>query len=195
VAFANACLRERGDAARDRRLVFLSASYNTGAILLRVKARREKICPRMSAVESYATAFNHDGYLYGFDGRQESGARLRCVELKRAESDGPGKLGRAQSRLRTIVARADRSARIDPGPHRRWSSSQQPPLKSCQPPRALPSAGGWSFLRAQQDKLVCVNLARARLSGHDINAMAIVFMFMTLSFKKPAHSFFQFLRA
>jgi hypothetical protein len=24
----------------------------------------------------------HDGYLYGFDGRQESGTELRCVELK-----------------------------------------------------------------------------------------------------------------
>src|SRR5207244_4010406 len=30
----------------------------------------------------YATCVYHDGYLYGFDGRQEEGARLRCVEWK-----------------------------------------------------------------------------------------------------------------
>ena len=30
----------------------------------------------------YTTSVHHKGYLYGFDGRQERGARLRCVELK-----------------------------------------------------------------------------------------------------------------
>ena len=30
----------------------------------------------------YATSVHHDGFLYGFDGRQEEGERLRCVELK-----------------------------------------------------------------------------------------------------------------
>src|SRR5205085_1509735 len=30
----------------------------------------------------YSPIIYHQGYLYGFDGRQEAGARLRCVELK-----------------------------------------------------------------------------------------------------------------
>ena len=30
----------------------------------------------------YGTCVYHDGHLYGFDGRQEYGARLRCVEWK-----------------------------------------------------------------------------------------------------------------
>ena len=30
----------------------------------------------------YGTPIYLDGYLYGFDGRQEEGARLRCVEMK-----------------------------------------------------------------------------------------------------------------
>jgi hypothetical protein len=30
----------------------------------------------------YNTCVHHKGFLYGFDGRQEEGARLRCIELK-----------------------------------------------------------------------------------------------------------------
>jgi outer membrane protein assembly factor BamB len=30
----------------------------------------------------YNTSVYHDGYLYGLDGRQEQGARMRCVEFK-----------------------------------------------------------------------------------------------------------------
>ena len=33
----------------------------------------------------YGTPVYRDGYLYGFDGRQEQGARLRCVEMKSGE--------------------------------------------------------------------------------------------------------------
>jgi hypothetical protein len=29
----------------------------------------------------YSTSVHRDGYLYGFDGRQELGQSLRCVEL------------------------------------------------------------------------------------------------------------------
>jgi len=30
----------------------------------------------------YGTSIHHKGHLYGFDGRQESGAQLRCIEWK-----------------------------------------------------------------------------------------------------------------
>jgi outer membrane protein assembly factor BamB len=65
-------------------LVFLSASYNTGAILLRLhRDRADEIWKSDQALSNhYTTSIYHRGYLYGFDGRQEEGARLRCVEMR-----------------------------------------------------------------------------------------------------------------
>ena len=65
-------------------MVFLSASYETGAVLLRVKDNKtEKLWASDDILSNhYATSVYHDGFLYGFDGRQEYGPRLRCVELK-----------------------------------------------------------------------------------------------------------------
>jgi len=63
--------------------IFLSASYGTGAVLLQVANNSVK--PLWSGDESmsnhYSTSVLKDGYLYGFDGRQEFGQTLRCVEL------------------------------------------------------------------------------------------------------------------
>jgi len=63
--------------------IFLSASYGTGAVLLKVA--NNTVTPIWSGDESmsnhYSTSVLKDGYLYGFDGRQEFGQTLRCVEL------------------------------------------------------------------------------------------------------------------
>lgn len=63
--------------------IFLSASYGTGAVLLQVA--NNAVTPVWSGDESmsnhYSTSVHKDGYLYGFEGRQEFGQRLRCVEL------------------------------------------------------------------------------------------------------------------
>ena len=63
--------------------IFLSSSYSTGAVLLQVANNSVK--PIWSGDESmsnhYSTSVLKDGYLYGFDGRQEFGQTLRCVEL------------------------------------------------------------------------------------------------------------------
>jgi outer membrane protein assembly factor BamB len=65
-------------------LVFFSACYGTGALLLR--AGRDKVEEVWSSQEAlschYNTPIHYKGYLYGIDGRQEGGARLRCVELR-----------------------------------------------------------------------------------------------------------------
>jgi len=65
-------------------LLFLSASYQTGALVLKVSADRVEEVWKGDNVLSchYNTSVAHEGYLYGIDGRQEQGARLRCVELK-----------------------------------------------------------------------------------------------------------------
>ena len=63
--------------------IFLSASYGTGAVLLQVA--NNAVTPVWSGDESmsnhYSTSIYKDGYLYGFEGRQEFGQSLRCVEL------------------------------------------------------------------------------------------------------------------
>ena len=77
-------------------LIFLSASYGTGAILLRVKNNSvEKVWSADHVLSNhYATSVYRDGFLFGFDGRQEQGCNLRCVELKtgkiRWKQDGFG---------------------------------------------------------------------------------------------------------
>jgi hypothetical protein len=63
--------------------IFLSASYGTGAVLLQVDGSTVK--PVWSGDESlsnhYSTSVHLDGYLYGFEGRQEFGQSLRAIEL------------------------------------------------------------------------------------------------------------------
>ncbi len=62
--------------------IFLTSSYDTGAILLRSAGSRLSVVwsgdDALSA--HYATPVLHRGFLYGFHGRQERGTAFRCVE-------------------------------------------------------------------------------------------------------------------
>jgi outer membrane protein assembly factor BamB len=64
--------------------IFLSASYETGAVLLEVTGSHvKKLWSSDEALSNhYATSIHYEGYLYGFHGRQEYGPSLRCIELK-----------------------------------------------------------------------------------------------------------------
>ncbi|HVS35562.1 MAG TPA: PQQ-binding-like beta-propeller repeat protein [Gemmataceae bacterium] len=64
--------------------IFLTACYGTGAVLLRAKPDGlEQVWSNDKSMSChYGTPIYKDGYLYGFDGRQEEGARLRCIEMK-----------------------------------------------------------------------------------------------------------------
>jgi outer membrane protein assembly factor BamB len=65
-------------------LIFVSAEYGPGAGVLRVEG--PKLVDLWTSDEAlsnhYATSVYHDGYLYGFHGRQEFGPSFRAVELK-----------------------------------------------------------------------------------------------------------------
>jgi outer membrane protein assembly factor BamB len=65
-------------------LIFLSASYNTGAVLLDATGNQlKKLWSSDEALSShYASSVYKDGNLYGFHGRQEFGQSLRCVDFK-----------------------------------------------------------------------------------------------------------------
>lgn len=64
--------------------VFFSSSYETGALLLKLrKDGADEVWSDDSVMSNhYNTCVVHDGYLYGFDGRQERGPDFRCVDLK-----------------------------------------------------------------------------------------------------------------
>ena len=65
-------------------LVFLSASYGTGATVLQIDgAAVKQLWASDDALSNhYATSVYRDGYLYGYHGRQEFGQSLRAIELK-----------------------------------------------------------------------------------------------------------------
>jgi len=65
-------------------LVFLSASYGTGATLLQIDGGSVKqLWASDDALSNhYATSVYRDGYVYGYHGRQEFGQSLRAIELK-----------------------------------------------------------------------------------------------------------------
>jgi outer membrane protein assembly factor BamB len=62
--------------------VFISASYRTGSALVDVRSdfTQRVIWTTQEVGLHFNTAVYRDGYLYGFDGRNESDASLTCVE-------------------------------------------------------------------------------------------------------------------
>ena len=95
--------------------LFLSASYGTGAVLLRVRKDGVDEVWQSDEVLSahYGTPVRRGDFLYGFDGRQEEGARLRCVEWKAGkvrwtrEDFGCGSLLLADGRLIALTEAGD----------------------------------------------------------------------------------------
>ena len=96
-------------------LIFVSASYNTGATVLRVKDGT--LTPLWSSDDvlsnHYATSVYYDGNLYGFHGRQEYTPSLRSVDLKTGkvhwsiDEFGSGTVTLAGDRLLVVHEKGD----------------------------------------------------------------------------------------
>jgi outer membrane protein assembly factor BamB len=63
--------------------VFISASYRTGSALLEVQPdfTHKVLWTTQEFALHFNTAIHRDGYLYGFDGRNEPDASLACVDV------------------------------------------------------------------------------------------------------------------
>jgi outer membrane protein assembly factor BamB len=61
----------------------VSAGYGVGANLYAVEsAELERLWQKQDVMDChYSTPVYHDGHVYGFDGRQETGQTLRCIEV------------------------------------------------------------------------------------------------------------------
>ena len=144
--------------------IFLTACYGTGAVLLRVK--KDDVETVWSGDKSlschYGTPVYKDGYLYGFDGRQEEGARLRCVEMKSgkvqwtSENFGCGSMILADGKLIILTENGDLVlAKANPDKYEELARAAVLTNVPCRAPLAL--ADGKLYGRDGK-KLVCWNL-------------------------------------
>jgi outer membrane protein assembly factor BamB len=145
--------------------VFISASYETGALLLKVSKDSAKEVWKSDEVLSnhYETSIYHNGFLYGMDGRQESGAQLRCVEFKTGkvrwtrEGFGCGSMLLADGKL-IILTEAGDLVLLEPTPAAYREKARASILTDpCRAPIAL--ANGRLYLRDNK-KLICLNLKK-----------------------------------
>jgi outer membrane protein assembly factor BamB len=146
-------------------LVFISASYETGAVLLKVKKDGAKVVwsNDKSLSNHYETSIYYKGQLYGFHGRQELGAEFRCVDFKtgkvrwKKEGFGCGSLLLADGKLFVLTEKGE-LVLVDPTPqgYREKARARllQPP---CRAPLAL--ANGRLYVR-DDGKLLCLDLRK-----------------------------------
>ena len=146
-------------------LIFISAQYGPGAATLRYDGSNLVELWASDDVLSnhYATSVQHDGYLYGFHGRQEFGPSFRAVELRtgkvRWSQDGfqAGSVVLAGNRL--VILRETGElilAPASPDAFRPVARAQILPATV----RAFPAIAD-GLLYARNDKtLVCLDLRR-----------------------------------
>lgn len=145
--------------------VFLSASYGTGAVLLRVRDDKPQELWSGDDVLSnhYATSVHHEGFLYGFDGRQEQAPRLRCVDLATGkvrwteEDFGAGTLLLAKDRMLILTETGE--VVIAPATPEGFNPSARARVltSDC---RAHPALSGGLLYARDKDTMVCVDLRR-----------------------------------
>ena len=145
--------------------IFLSASYGTGAILLNVKGGElEKVWSSDDSLTNhYSTSVHHDGYLYGFHGRQEYGPSLRSIELNTGkvqwseESFGAGSITRAGGRLLILRENGELVlAKASPAGFQAVSRAQILPGTV----RAYPAIANGLLYARNSDTLICVRLKK-----------------------------------
>jgi outer membrane protein assembly factor BamB len=151
------------------KLLFLSASYDTGAVLLKVtESGAEKIWTADDALSNhYATSVHHNDYLFGVHGRTDPGfkATLRCVELQTGKvrwqqnTVGAATLTLARNQLLILTERGELiRAAASPTEFKPNARAQ---ILSAQV-RAHPAIADGLFYARSADKLVCVDLRMAR---------------------------------
>jgi len=150
-------------------LVFLSASYGTGAILLQIKDNKPSRVWSGDEMLSnhYATSVCHDGFLYGIDGRTDPGMepppRLRCVELKtgkvrwQEDSVGAATITLTGDHLLILTERGELiRAAASPSGFKAEQRVQALPFQV----RAYPALADGRLYARSKDKLFCLDLSK-----------------------------------
>lgn len=145
--------------------VFISASYRTGALLLRAEGNNLK---RVWAGDDllsnhYATSVYRDGFLYGLDGRHDypPGAALRCIELETGkvrwsrENLSPANVLRTNGQLLVLTERGE-LLRFAADPSGCQETGRAQILGAGV--RAYPALADGLFFARDKNRLVCVDL-------------------------------------
>ncbi|MCP5110400.1 MAG: PQQ-binding-like beta-propeller repeat protein, partial [bacterium] len=144
-------------------LLFLSASYGTGAVALRLgDDEPERLWASDDVLSNhYATSVHKDGYLYGFHGRQEFDQTLRCVELRTGkvawtdDSFRAGTLMLAGGRLLVLGERGE----LETAPAAPSGFRPTARAKVLDPVvRAYPALSAGLFFARNEKELVCLRL-------------------------------------
>lgn len=148
--------------------IFLSASYDTGAALLKV----DETGPHKGWAgedilsNHYATSVHHTGFLYGIHGRTDPGlepaASLRCVDLKTGKVQweepafGAATVTLAGTELLLLTERGELvRAPASPSGFKATARAQVLPNQV----RAYPALANGRLYARSKDKLVCLDLA------------------------------------
>jgi outer membrane protein assembly factor BamB len=148
-------------------LVFLSASYGLGAVLLKITPNgAEKVWSGDDILSNhYATCVYLNGFLYGIHGRTDPGfeppASLRCVELKtgkirwQQDAFGAATLTLAGDQLFILTEKGEIiRAPATPSAFKPLDRAQVLPTQV----RAHPALADGLFYARSKDKLVCLDL-------------------------------------
>jgi len=146
--------------------VFVSASYGTGAFLGAIK--KDKLEEVWSNDETMSCHFNtpvyRDGFLYGFDGREDvGGAVLRCVEMKTGKvrwskpGFGSGSLILVDGKLILLAEDGDLVS-LKAIPDKYEELARAPVLTG--PVRAAPALANGRLYTRDAKKLTCWNLKK-----------------------------------
>lgn len=151
--------------------IFLSASYGTGATLLRYGAGApEKIWSKDEALSChYATPVQRDGFLYGFDGRADPGLQadssLRCIEWKTGKvrwKEDSLKVGTVMLAAGQLLILTEKGELVmgpaTPEGFKPTARAQILPFVV----RAHPALADGLFYARSKDKLVCVDLRKQK---------------------------------
>jgi outer membrane protein assembly factor BamB len=145
--------------------IFVSAQYGPGAGVLRVDG--SKLIDVWASDEAlsnhYATSVYHDGYLYGYHGRQEFGPSLRAVEFK----TGAVKWSQDQFRAGSITLAGDRLLIMREGGEMILAPASPQAFKPLARAQVLPGvvrplpaiADGFVYVR-NENTLLCLDLRR-----------------------------------
>ncbi|HZZ78795.1 MAG TPA: PQQ-binding-like beta-propeller repeat protein [Gemmataceae bacterium] len=147
---------------------FFSASYETGALLLKLKAdgADELWTDEKIMSNQYNTCIYHDGHIYGFDGRQDSPTptTLRCFELKSRKIRwqeprfGNGTMIYADGQLIILTEKGDLVlVQATPNAFRETARFH---LLDAAPARAQIALAAGKLYARDQRKLVSVNLQK-----------------------------------
>ena len=147
-------------------LVFVSATYDTGATV--VRAAGSTLTPLWESDDAlsnhYATSIYYDGHLYGFHGRQEFGQAFRAVEFRTGkvkwsqERFGAGTVLLAGNRL-VILRENGELVLAAAAPDAFRSIARAQILQGVV--RAYPAlADGFLYARNSTDTLVCLDLRK-----------------------------------